>query len=128
MWAQTPNSVALRSPAAIGQVLPADIPLDVNAIFKPLQPATTDSSTTQAIIEQMVRNHYSHIQFNDAASGRILDGYIKALDGSRMYFTQADIQEFEQYRNKLDDQLKAGDLRAGYLMFNRAEQRLIERL
>lgn len=116
-WAQQKNSV-----------LPADIPLDVKAIYKPFQPAAEDSSTTLSVIKHLLNSHYSAVQLNDAASGRILDGYIKSLDGSRSYFTQADIQEFEQYRTKFDDQLKVGDLRTGYMMYNRLNQRVIERL
>ncbi len=109
-------------------ILPAEIPLDVSAVYHAMQPAPEYGKTTQAIMDQLLRNHYSHIQFNDSFSGKMLDGYIKSLDGSRMYFTQTDIAEFEQYRTKLDDQLKAGDVKTGYLMFNRYNQRLIERL
>ncbi|MEI7949870.1 MAG: carboxy terminal-processing peptidase [Gammaproteobacteria bacterium] len=117
LWAAQPVSI-----------LPAEIPLDVNAIYHAMQPAAEYGKTTQAIMEQMVRNHYSHIQFNDSFSGKMLDGYLKSLDGSRVYFTQADINEFEQFRTKLDDQLKSGDVKTGYLMFNRFNQRIIERL
>jgi carboxyl-terminal processing protease len=109
-------------------VLPAEIPLDVKAIYKELKAAPEYKRTTQDIIDQMVRNHYSHIEFNDGFSGKMLDSYIKMLDGSRMYFTKADIAEFEQYRTKLDDLLQKGDTVAGYLIYNRYQQRVIERL
>ncbi len=120
-----PGLLQAAQPVAI---LPAEIPLDVNAIYHAMQPAAEYGKTTQAIMEQLVRNHYSHIQFNDSFSGKMLDGYLKSLDGSRMYFTQADVNEFEQFRTKLDDQLKNGDVKTGYLMFNRYNQRIIERL
>src|SRR5688572_17981622 len=99
--------------------LPADIPLDVDTVYKELQPSSDYPETTKSIIEQLRTNHYSEIHFDDKFSGTMLDSYIKTLDGGRMYFTQADINEFEQYRNSLDDMLQSGDIDAGYLIYNR---------
>lgn len=118
------TTVSAQSPA----ILPADIPLDVGTIFKELQAAPDYDDTTEAILAQLQRNHYSEIRVDDAFSSKLLDSYIKGLDGSHMYFTQADIAEFEQYRNKLDDLLRNGDTEAGYLIYNRYHERVIERL
>lgn len=117
-------AVNAQSPA----VLPADIPLDVAAIYKEFQPAADYQRTTGAILQQLQRNHYSDVRIDDAFSSKVLDSYIKALDGSHMYFTEADIAEFEQYRNRLDDMLKSGDTSAGFQIYNRYHQRVIERL
>jgi carboxyl-terminal processing protease len=119
-------SAPLRAQAPL--FLPADIPLDGDAIFQQLAPAADYADTTRSIIQQLRRNHYSEINFNDAFSGSMLDSYIKTLDGGRIYFTRADIDEFEQYRTTLDDLLLAGDIAAGYLIYNRYQRRLIERL
>src|SRR5690606_9685374 len=72
--------------------------------------------------------HYSDIELNDAFSSDLLDSYINGLDMSRVHFTAADIAEFEQYRDRLDDMLEAGDTSVGYLIYNRYQHRLIERL
>jgi carboxyl-terminal processing protease len=108
--------------------LPADIPLDVDAIYQELQPSADYAQTTTNIIEQLRRNHYSEIHFDDQFSGTMLDSFIKTLDGGRLYFTQADINEFEQYRTELDDLLLGGNTEAGYLIYNRYQHRLLERL
>jgi carboxyl-terminal processing protease len=110
------------------QYLPAEIPLDTSIIFEEMTPAPEYSQTTKSIIEQLRRNHYSEIHFDDKFSGMLLDSYIKTLDGARMYFTASDIQEFEQYRTSLDELLLSGDTNAGYLMYNRYQKRLEERL
>src|SRR5690606_9371497 len=99
-------------------VLPADIPLDVATIYQPMAPDAEYRDTTRAILAQLQRNHYSTIRLDDTFSSAMLDSYIKALDGARMYFTQADIDEFEQYRNRLDDLLRSGDTDAGFLIYN----------
>ncbi|HEY6131286.1 MAG TPA: carboxy terminal-processing peptidase, partial [Halioglobus sp.] len=46
----------------------------------------------------------------------------------KMFFTAADIAEFEQYRPVMDDQLRQGKLDAGFAIFNRYHQRLQARL
>ena len=108
--------------------LPADIPLDVNVIFEELMPEPGYAEITQDIIRQLTRNHYSEINLNDEFSSQMLDSFIKTLDISRIYFTQADIDEFEQYRTQLDDLLLAGDVNFGYMTFNRYRERLMDRL
>lgn len=108
--------------------LPADIPLDMGLIYEEMAPAPEYGQITRSIVEQLKRNHYEEITFDDEFSSTMLDAYLKSLDGSRYYFTQADIAEFEQYRNTLDDLLQKGDTSAGYLIFNRYQERLEERL
>lgn len=110
------------------QYLPADLPLDVDLLYQQLQPAADYEQTTTSIMEQLSRNHYSEINFDDVFSSTMLDSFIKTLDGGRMYFTQEDITQFEQYRNELDDLLLTGDTQAGYLIYNLYQHRLIERL
>lgn len=108
--------------------LPADIPLDVTAIYQELKPEAEYENITQRIIDHLINNHYSEIVFDDEFSGQLLDKFIDTLDGSRLYFTQADIDEFETYRTRLDDLLQDGDVEFGYLIFNRYRERLMERL
>jgi len=108
--------------------LPDEIPLDVDVIFQELQPEPGYAETTQNIIRQLTRNHYSEINFNDDFSSELLDSFTNTLDGARIYFTQADIAEFEQYRSNLDDMLLDGDVDFGYLIFNRYRERLMDRL
>lgn len=121
----------LTSGTALAQqprYLPADIPLDVDEIYLEIQSAVEYSDITKNIISELIRNHYEEINLNDEFSSKMLDSYIKNLDGSRIYFTSEDIAEFEQYRDILDDMLLDGDLSAGYLIYNRYQKRLLERM
>jgi len=105
-----------------------NIPLDVDAIYKEITPSEEYTTITRSVLSQMVRNHYSEVRVNDDFSSTLLDRVIDGLDPSRIYFTQADINEFEQYRTELDDMLRAGDVDAGFLMYNSYQKRVIERL
>ncbi len=105
-----------------------DIPLDVDAIYQEILPSEEYTSITRAVLSQMVRNHYSQVNVNDEFSDTLLDRVIDGLDPSRLYFTESDIAEFNEYRYELDDLLRAGDVEAGFLMYNRYQRRVIERL
>ena len=80
------------------------------------------------LIEQLEERHYAKLTYDDTLSSQHLDAYIDSLDGSKMFFTAADIEEFQQYRQVMDDQLPKGNLDAGYTIFNRFQERLRTRL
>ncbi len=55
--------------------------------------------------------------------------FLDELDPSHSYFYTSDIKEFEsKYRYTLDDDFKSGNLAPGFEIFNRYQQRVIERL
>ena len=64
---------------------------------------------------------------DDDLSSRIFDTYIEDLDPGRSYFLQGDIDAFEQYRYKMDDALKLGNLSPAFDIFNRYHKRVITR-
>jgi len=80
------------------------------------------------MLEQLEERHYSKQAYDDTLSSEHLDSYIDSLDGSKMFFTAADIAEFDQFRTVMDDQLRKGKLDAGFAIFNRYYNRLTERL
>jgi carboxyl-terminal processing protease len=90
----------------------------------------TDSQreTIVEMIEQLEERHYAKHRYDDELSSSHLDSYIDSLDSTKMFFTAADIAEFEQYRTVMDDQLHEGNLQAGFVIFNRFQQRLEARL
>jgi carboxyl-terminal processing protease len=84
--------------------------------------------TMVELIDQLEERHYAKLEYDDSLSSQHLDSYIDSLDRGKMYFTAADVAEFEQYRTVMDDQLPEGKLDAGFAIFNRYHQRLQARL
>lgn len=80
------------------------------------------------MVEQLQERHYSKRPYDDVLSSQHLDSYIASLDRGKMFFTAADVAEFEQFRSIMDDQLRKGKLDAGFAIFNRYHQRLQDRL
>lgn len=84
--------------------------------------------TSIEILNALKSNHYIYIDINDSFSNKLLNAYLKQLDTSKSYFLQADIDEFQLYRNTLDDALNKADLRPAFKIFNRYQQRVEARL
>ena len=72
--------------------------------------------------------HFSRPKIDNSYSSAILDRYLDALDGSRMYFRASDIASFGGYRYEMDDRVKSGDLQPVFEIFNVYVQRTHERV
>ncbi|GAB3272360.1 carboxy terminal-processing peptidase [Parahaliea aestuarii] len=88
----------------------------------------TQRETMVDMIDQLEERHYAKLRYDDELSSQHLDNYIDSLDSGRMFFTASDLAEFESYRMQMDDDLHKGRLDAGFNIFNRFQQRLVERL
>ena len=85
-------------------------------------------STMVELIEQLEERHYAKLKYDNSFSSQHLDAYVDSLDGGKMFFLASDLEEFEQYRSVMDEQLPKGDLDAGFIIFNRFQERLEARL
>ncbi|MDF1630264.1 MAG: carboxy terminal-processing peptidase [Alcanivoracaceae bacterium] len=92
-----------------------------------LRPDNVHGRTVQEILARLER-HYHNRKLNDQLSAEVLDRYLRDLDPNRLYFLQSDVEEFNQYRQRLDDQLSTGNLAAGYNIFNLYQVRVEESL
>jgi carboxyl-terminal processing protease len=97
-------------------------------VYKPLEPLDVHPRTSLTIVEQLRHNHFVSKPLDDDTSSEIFDKYLKTLDEGRAYFLSTDIEELERYRYNLDDALKRGDLAPAFEIFNRFQERQIERL
>ncbi|MCG9794130.1 carboxy terminal-processing peptidase [Flavobacterium algicola] len=70
------------------------------------------------------KGHYSPAAIDDTFSKGVYKDYIQALDPSKRFFLQSDIDEFSKYENELDDQILNKDL----TFFNVTYDRLIQRM
>ncbi|WP_286719800.1 carboxy terminal-processing peptidase [Thalassolituus sp. UBA2009] len=96
--------------------------------FKPLEPTRDHAMITQQIMNNLLRGHYEHQRLDDKLSSRVLDILLDDIDSTRSYLLAADVKEFEQYRYSLDEALNRGDMRPAFIIFNRFQQRVSERL
>lgn len=93
-----------------------------------LKPEAEHALTNRAVVHHLYQHHYSRKYLNNEFSEKVYTRYLDILDNTRSYFTQGDINQFEKYRDKLDDAIKTNDLEPAFVIYNRYEQRAIERL
>lgn len=87
--------------------------LAFNAIdFK--QESQNDPEKDKMLLELLTfvieRGHYDPVAIDDNFSKGVYKDYVEALDPSKRYFLQSDIDEFAQYETLIDDQIKKRDL------------------
>ncbi len=80
------------------------------------------------MVETLGDKHYRALEVDDQLSERLLENYLDALDPLRQYFLKSDIEDFQQWRNSLDDALENGEMDAAFAIFNRYRKRVIDRL
>jgi carboxyl-terminal processing protease len=94
----------------------------------PLEPTATQAQAAQLSARFLTRFHYDAQPLDDAMSAKIYKDYLKLLDGDKVFFTQQDIDQFDQYKTKLDDAIWNQDLSAPFAIYNKFLQRAVERM
>ena len=92
-----------------------------------LAPAQQQSQA--AFLSAKILGHYQyrHVALDDNLSSQIFDNYLKALDGYKIFFLQADIDNFADARTLLDDAITKQDLSIPFDIYNLYQQRVAER-
>ncbi|MGS2740382.1 carboxy terminal-processing peptidase [Sinomicrobium sp. M5D2P17] len=83
-----------------------------------------DKLLIQLISYVLEKGHYDPKEMDDTFSEKVFDQYISMLDPSKRYFLKADIEEFEQYRDQIDDQIRDSEI----TFFDLVQQRLVQRM
>ena len=90
---------------------------------------SSESDEKNQILMAMVMNylentHYQAEDLNDAFSEKAYSLYIKRLDYNKRIFMQKDIDELNQYQDKIDDEIKEGS----FALYKRANEIQNERM
>ena len=121
---QTRQSVLLRFSVVAALVVGALVSSRIWA--DPKGPQSNDRQVAM-IVSRRLREHLSKMPLDDEISKRTFTTILKTLDPLKIYFTQADIDEFAADRTNLDDMLKKGDISFIYKVFNRLLERIDQR-
>ena len=69
------------------------------------------------------KGHYEPRQIDDAFSEQVYKEFISAVDPTKRFFYQKDIDEFARYKHLIDDQIKNEDLTFFNLVYDRYNKR-----
>ena len=93
-----------------------------------LQPEPRHEKIGQLVRDFIERSHYSHASVDDELSAQVLENYIEALDGNRMYLLESDVETFRKFRHQLDDMVDHEPLNPVFNMFDVYRTRARERI
>ncbi len=83
-----------------------------------------DKLLIEVITYVMQRGHYDPKDIDDTFSEHVFNKYIQGIDGQHRFFLQSDINNFERYKDEIDDQIRVADVS----FFNLTYDRLIARM
>jgi carboxyl-terminal processing protease len=122
-------AVSAHVASAQPQAAPTQAPAQAQSSALPqLKPTAAQTEAALWASRVLSRYHYKAMPLDDAMSAKIFDAYFKALDSEKLYFTQADIDQFAPARTKLDDAINNEDLTLPFQIYNLYEQRFNERM
>jgi carboxyl-terminal processing protease len=94
----------------------------------PLKPMPGQTQAALWASRVLTKLHYKPAPLDDAMSEKIFDRYFKSLDAEKMFFTQADIDQYAIVRTRLDDAINGENLSVPFGIFNLYQQRFNERI
>lgn len=120
----------LMSSTLLAQEEPAQLNtvLNIDTLYTPLESQPIHGDTAVKLLAELETKHYSSVNIDDNFSSTVFDSYIDALDGSKLYFLQEDIDELSRYRYTLDNSLANGNVEPGFEIYNVYYKRILERM
>jgi carboxyl-terminal processing protease len=112
-------ALSVQAGAAVPEKAAAD------TVLKP-QPGQTQAALWASRV--LTKLHYKSTPLDDAMSEKIFDRYFKSLDAEKLFFTQADIDQYAIVRTRLDDAITGENLSVPFSIYNQYQQRFNERI
>lgn len=114
--------------------LPVLLVFTVACFFFAFSRSGNNTDNPKSRYEKILRNiglileegHYSPKKIDDAFSKNVLNGFIKELDDDKTIFLQADIDSFQRFTAKIDDEIHGGKLESFYAIAESYSRRLNE--
>lgn len=73
-------------------------------------PDPREKVLAEALLHLLQEQHLLRKKIDDEVSRGAFDNYIKELDGGKMFLLNSDVDAMARYRDKIDDQLRSGNL------------------
>lgn len=96
-------------PVQTAQAAPAPRPV----ANKNLDPR--EAALSEAIVELVQNQHLLRKKIDDQLSRAAFDMYLERIDPTKMYLLKSDRDGLQKYADKIDDELKAGDLELAHV-------------
>ncbi|MFZ5755669.1 MAG: carboxy terminal-processing peptidase [Pseudomonadota bacterium] len=127
-WRLTAAIVLALTATVAGAVSLIEDNAAAQAARAPVLAPERDQARAGVNVVRQLQMHYRQQTIDAALADRLFDAYLKALDDQRIYFYASDIAELDKLQPKFEKALKMGDLDPAFHIFNRYQQRVVDRL
>ena len=91
----------------------------------PTRAETNYGQVAMHVAYMLQNHHYSHQEFDDEISKKLLAGYLDFLDVSHIYFTQEDVDKFKaDYETSLDEHILTRNISPALDIYYKYEERV----
>ncbi len=95
----------------------------------PARSETNFGQVAMHVAYMLQSQHYSHRDFDDEVSGKLLENYLNMLDFRHVFFTQQDVDGFKsKYNTTLDDHVLMRNVSPAIEIYDIYKQRVKERI
>ncbi len=119
LWVAILAALSVQVGAAVPEKAAAD------TVIKPQQGQAQAALWASRVLGKL---HYKPTPLDDAMSEKIFDRYFKSLDSEKLFFSQADIDQYTIVRTRLDDAIMGENLSVPFAIYNLYQQRFVERI
>ena len=92
-----------------------------------LSPEPVHAEAIKTLVDGLETNHYKEQVIDDQLSELMFERYFEAIDPTRSFLLQSDIDAFKRYKTELDDQMRSGDLTFAFEAYERFLDRYMDR-
>jgi carboxyl-terminal processing protease len=101
----------------------------ISLAFTPARSETNYGQVAMHVAYMLQSQHYSHQDFDDEISARLLQNYLNMLDFRHVFFTQADVDGFKsKYDTTLDDHVLMRNISPAIEIYDVYKNRVKERI
>jgi carboxyl-terminal processing protease len=101
----------------------------ISMAFTPVRAETNFGQVAMHVAYMLQSQHYSHQDFDDAVSAKMLQNYLNMLDFRHVFFTQEDVDEFKRkYNTTLDDHVLMRNIDPALEIYDIYKARVKERI
>lgn len=92
----------------------------------PLRPTAQHEVIAKEVANILENYSYKKVAMSDSLSAIVFTNLLESVDYGKNYLLQADIDDFQKFKNTISQDFKQGDLSSPYYIFNRYSQRYLQ--
>ena len=91
-----------------------------------LKPTTQHEIIAKEVANLLENFSYKKVPMGDSLSNIVFNNLLEGIDQGKNYMLKSDIDEFQQFKNSISQDFRAGDLSSAFYIFNKYTNRYLQ--